>query len=212
MLSYFCSLPMRITAITLLLLILISGCVPSTPEPDAAPLGAKPAIETIEPLALDEALAPTALSIPALDLDVAVVPMGWRITDIGGQQTTVWEIPLAEAGWHVNSAGVGAAGNTILSGHQAVGDAPFAPLALGDVETGQQLFLTGEDGAVFVYTVAQVSEPVPIAGATADEQALAAAYFAATESAQLTLAIGWPDFSTTHYLFVVAEFVGRVGS
>ena len=202
----------QIVAVMFLLLITLSGCVPVDSASDGLPTDAEVIIEAVDPLPLADALPPLSLAIPEIGLEVAVAPMGWRITERAGVQTTVWEIPLAEAGWHVNSAGAGAAGNTVLSGHQAVGDAPFAPLALGDVEIGQQIFLADESGAIFVYSVVEITEPIPIAGATADDRARAEAYFAGTENAQLTLATGWPDFSTTHYLFVVAEFSGRVGS
>ncbi|MCB0058746.1 MAG: hypothetical protein KDE45_17035 [Caldilineaceae bacterium] len=80
------------------------------------------------PVAAEEAEPPVALQIAELGLALDVVPMGWVVTDVNGQTTTEWIIPTEAAGWHVNSAKAGAAGNLILSGHQIVGDAAFAPI------------------------------------------------------------------------------------
>ncbi len=169
-------------------------------------------IERISPLAVEKASAPVLMRVPDLDFEVRVTPMGWVVTDVAGQRTTKWVIPTISVGWHVNSAGTGAAGNTVLSGHQAVGDAVFAPLALGEIKVDQQVLLTAEDGTVYIYRIAEVSEPIAVTGATEEDKAAAAAYVADSKDAKLTLVTGWPDFSTTHRIFAVAEFVGRAQS
>jgi hypothetical protein len=46
-------------------------------------------------------------------------------------------------------------------------------------------------------------------GASKDELARADAYIAPSQQAKLTLITGWPDFTTTHRVFAVAEFVGK---
>lgn len=151
---------------------------------------------------------PVALSIPDVDLTTRVVEMGWIVTEVAGERTTRWEIPYTEAGWHVNSAGAGTNGNVIISGHQVVGEAIFAPLALGEVEVGQEILLTDIRGEVFRYDVTEVTEPIPLAGAGAEEEALAESYISQSSQPKLTLMTGWPDFATTHYLFVIADYVG----
>lgn len=184
----------------------------TAPAPPAAAEGntANVAIETITPLALNQALPPALFQLPELDIEFRVVPMGWTIVEKDGARTTQWVVPPDAAGWHVNSAGAGAAGNTILSGHQAVGEAVFAPLALGEIQVGQQILLTAEDGTVYAYQVTEVSQPVPIVGATESDKQQAAAYTAPSDEPKLTLITGWPDFSTTHRIFAVAELLGRV--
>lgn len=162
----------------------------------------------IPPLEPDETTGPVRLQIPAINLDVPVIAMGWRLETVEGQRTTVWDVPTDEAGWHMNSAGAGGNGNTIISGRQVGGAAVFAPLALGSVSEEQEVLLTDGDGVVFVYRITEVTEPVPITGATPQQQAQAAAYFEPTDQAQLTLVTGWPEFTTTHRVFAVAEFVG----
>lgn len=197
---------------------LATACQPLTPPP---PTPAPTAAATEEPAeitptpATDElpvtpaatGLAPVSLAIPALALEIPVEPMGWEAVNVGDQRTTRWLLPAEAAGWALNSAGAGAAGNAVLAGHQAAGAALFAPLALGEVEVDQEIVLTDEAGATFTYRVAEVSEPIPLLGATADEIAAAAAYMAPTDDARLTLVTGWPAATTTHRIFAVAELV-----
>lgn len=183
------------------------GCDNTTAVPTAEPMNASEVI-TAEPLSLDDALPPVSLAIPEIDLETDVTPMGWRISQTESGNTTVWDVPYSTAGWHVTSAGAGAEGNVILSGHQVIGEAVFEALALGEVEVGQQIYLTNEDDETFVYEVTTVADPIPLVGATVQDLESAEAFVAPSEDALLTLVTGWPDFSTTHYLFVSAEFIG----
>jgi hypothetical protein len=206
-------------ALALIGLGLLAGCqVIVLPVPVGAPapvnatpvpqLSAPVTVEPLAPLPPGQALAPVQLSIPALGLNLPVTPMGWEVAEVDGRRTTRWILPDDAVGWHVNSVGAGGAGRVILSGHQVIGAAPLAPLAQGEVEPGQEIWLTDSDGVVFVYEVVEVSEPIVQAGATAEEEAAAAAYVAPTDQALLTLITGWPDFTTTHRVFAVAELVG----
>jgi sortase (surface protein transpeptidase) len=117
-------------------------------------------------------------------------------------------VPENEAGWHVNSAGAGALGNTILSGRQTGGAAVFAPLALGRLTAGAEVHLTDADGIIYIYRIREVTDPIPIAGATTEDVQKALGYMAQTENSQLTLITGWPDFTTTHRIFALGDFVG----
>ncbi len=190
---------------SLITLLLLLGC-----QPIQAPMADASATPVAEPtqVAEEPALAPVMLRIPDLVLELPITEMGWVVTEANGQRTTEWIVPLETVGWHVNSAGAGGIGNTILSGHQATGAAVFAPLALGDIVVGQELQLVDAAGAVFVYTVNEISEPIAIVGATEEDNALAQTYVAPTDRAQVTLVTGWPDFTTTHRIFAVAEYVG----
>lgn len=148
---------------------------------------------------------PVALRIPEIDLDVEVSPMTWRVAEVDGKRTTIWVLPNEGAGWHPTSAGVGAKGNVIISGNQLLGDAAFAPIALGDVEIGQEIEVTDSEGNVFIYTVTNVTEPLPISADLADEQAIADEFLSQGNEAILTLVTGWPDFSSTARVIVTAE-------
>lgn len=156
---------------------------------------------------------PRLLNIPAIALRTIIKPMGWTIAEVRGERATKWVIPATGVGWHINSATVGDPGNMIVSGHQSVGDAILAPIALGDAAVGQEILITDGEGQVFAYKIVEVSDPVPIIGASDEEKALALSYMDQPEDEEeslLTIMTGWPDFTTTHRIFVVAEFVGTV--
>lgn len=199
----------HLVALLLLISALLLGCQPliqaPTPTADAT---ATPAEEPTPVAETRQGLAPVLLRIPALTLELPITPMGWVVTEANGQRTTQWIVPLDTVGWHVNSAGAGGTGNTLLSGHQSNGAAVFAPLALGDLTVGQEVQLVDEQGAVFIYRITEISEPIAIVGATEEDNVLAQTYMAPTDVAQLTLVTGWPDFTTTHRIFAVAEYVG----
>lgn len=178
--------------------------VPAQADADGFPL------QSSEPLVADAAGTPIRLVIPALDLTIPVEAMGWQVTQVEGERKAIWEVPANSAGWHLNSARPGTAGNMVFSGHHVLGAAVFAPLARGEVTTGAELLITDDQGRTFLYRVSTVGEPLPALGASAAEQQQAAAYLEPTTTAQLTLVTGWPAFSDTHYLFVVADFVGVV--
>ncbi|MCB0039633.1 MAG: sortase [Caldilinea sp.] len=207
------------SGLLLTLILLLAACQPIAPMPVAEEATATPTAlpeETPEPTpepAVDAAEAgavnaPVTLSIPDLDLEIPVEPMGWEPTTQAGQRTTRWVVPEEAVGWAVTSAGAGEAGNTVIAGHQARGAALFAPIALGDVAVDQTIDLATENGDVFTYRVVEVSDPIPVIGATDDERAQSAAYMAPTTDGRLTLITGWPADTTTHRVFVVAELVG----
>ncbi len=164
----------------------------------------------IEPLDPEQAAAPVRLRIPAINLDVPVEPMGWDVVTIDGERTTLWSIPEDAAGWHVNSVGVGGAGTMAISGSQNNGAAVFAPLALGALQPGQDVEVTDADGLVFAYRIREISDPIPVSGATEDEKAEALTFLGDNPAGQLTLITGWPDFTTTHRVFAAADFMGAL--
>lgn len=168
------------------------------PEERVAPL----------PTAAAEAPKPVRLAIPAIQLDVPVVPMGWTVSSRDGISVQ-WELPTGAAGWHVNSARAGGPGNTVISGSQYEGDAVFAPLSLGDAAVGQDVILTDSAGVTYTYRITQVLEPLPLRGADAGAKATARALVEQAGVTRLTLITGWPNFTTTHRQFVVAEIVGE---
>jgi hypothetical protein len=209
----------RITILlTLTALLLLAACQragelgtvpPAAETAPAVEARATTPVETTEALPADEALAPESLTFPALDLTLPVTPMGWDVVVVDDALTTEWQVPAESLGWHVNSAGAGAADNVIISGHQALGAALLAPVALGEVTPEQEILLRDAEERTFVYRVVDVSEPIPLAGAAEDEAAVLSDAMAATGDARLTLLTGWPEFTTTHRIVVVAEYVGQ---
>ncbi|MCB0117315.1 MAG: sortase [Caldilineaceae bacterium] len=211
-----------------LLTLLLAGCVTepapavstgsdtapgaTTPTPEAEEATTDSTTDSTTDVTTDvtedaTALPPISLRIDEIDMNVAVTPMTWRVAEADGVRTTAWVLPQSGAGWHPNSAGVGDVGNVVISGHQLLGDAPFAPIALGDIVPGQEIVLTDADGNSFTYVVTEVTEPLPIPATLSEEEDLAAQYAAPTDTPTLTLISGWPDFSTTHRVIVRAELV-----
>ncbi|MCX6044034.1 MAG: sortase [Chloroflexi bacterium] len=194
-------------------LLLLAACQVPTPVPvvlapaTATPSTAKASSATSATSPAMQATAPVKLAIPALNLEMPIVPMGWEVVEANGQRTTKWIVPKDAIGWHANSAGAGTNGNTILSGHQAQGEALFAPLATGEIVVGQEIILTDAQGATFTYRVTEVTEPIALTGASQAEMDQAASYIAPSTTPKLTLITGWPDFTTTHRIFAVADLV-----
>jgi hypothetical protein len=233
MLNPFLRVKFHVTATLLVVVLALAGCgtpsaapsttVDTTPAATTTPVAETEASED-EPAVgapavgapavgaratADEAPAtsPVSLSIAEIDMNVAVSPMTWRVIETDGVRTTAWLLPQSGAGWHPNSAGAGGEGNVVISGHQLLGDAPFAPIALGDIAPEQEIVLTDAEGNSFTYVVTEVTDPLPIPDSLSEELDLAAEYAAPTNVPSLTLISGWPDFSTTHRVIVRAELV-----
>src|SRR5688572_23617879 len=91
----------------------------ATPEPvveeavvvgeEVTPTGV---IAEIDPFPPEQTTGPVRIQIPEINLDVPIIAMGWRVEVVNGARSTVWDIPMDEAGWHINSVGAGALGNT----------------------------------------------------------------------------------------------------
>lgn len=185
-----------------------TATVQPTPATGAAPAAPQISVQTSQPVAVADAAAPALISIPEISLDAPVVPMDWRVAEVAGKRTTVWSLPDNALGWHSNSVGAGAAGNLVISGHQLLGEGLLAPIALGEVAIGQEILVTDAEGTVFVYQVSEVSEPIAISEDAKAEASLAATWTGQGGEPRLTLITGWPDFSSTHRVFVTAIFVG----
>lgn len=206
--------------LVLLLLLLLAGC--SQPAPagtlpptaEAAPTPTQTAVTPVESdatIPTDEAGEPVELVFPTLDETMPISPMGWDVVMKDDELTTEWVVPEDSLGWHITSAQPGTAGNVVISGHQALGAALLAPVALGDIIPGDEILLSDDVGRTFVYRVTEVSDPIPLDGAGEAELASMNEAVAPTETPRLTLLTGWPDFTTTHRIFVVAEYVGQAG-
>jgi len=179
------------------------------PEPSPSPT-ASIVVTSSEPLPANQAQPPARLVFPTLDLTIEVAPMAWQVTQVAGERSAVWQVPTDQAGWHINSAKAGSAGNVVISGHHLQAAAVFAPLARGELSAGNAILLTDAQGRSFAYQIIEISEPISALASTLDEQARVAEYLAPQSKSLLTLATGWPEFSDTHYIFVVAELVGTL--
>lgn len=183
----------------------------ATPSPThtTTPPTATIARPVVTPLPQSQASPPIALQIPAIKLDVTVVPMSWQVALVNGERRAEWQLPLEDAGWHINSGKVGSDQAVVISGHHRMGAHVFAPIAQGGVQIGQEIWLTDAQARVWVYTVSKISQPIPVSGASKAEQAELQSYLAPLHRPQLILLTGWPEFSDTHYLAVIADLTGR---
>jgi hypothetical protein len=150
---------------TVAALLLLSGCVApdgdSTPELRTAP-SPTPTItsyadprEALEALANRVAPAPVWVSVPALGIEMDVLP---QALDERGQMA----LPASafDAGWYRYSAGPGASqGATVLASHVftvAEGEGPF--LRLLDAQPGQLVTLVDAEGGHHDYRISLVEQ------------------------------------------------------
>ena len=68
-------------------------------------------LNSFTPLAAKSGLPPVQLRISDIGLSADVVEMAWQVSKEKGQRSVQWQVPLNQAGWHVNSAKPGSAGN-----------------------------------------------------------------------------------------------------
>lgn len=147
---------------------------------------------------------PTRLQIEVIDLDAPVVEMGWRAAESeGGEAFSVWEIPVNEAGWHLNSARPGEGSNIVISGHNdSTGGHVFGDL--DNVEEGDEISVWIDDDTIFAYQIAD-TQIVRAFNASQDELEYLAAVIRPTDREQLTLITCWPSWTNTHRLIVIAH-------
>lgn len=173
--------------------------------PDAAQVAPLSDAEATVAALLPVRASPVHIVIAPAGVDTPVQPLQWERYSDGQVTNTRWVLPTDAAGWHPDSARPGDVGTVILSGAQLDGGV-FAPIALGDVQVGQTVQLLDSAGAEHRYRVIEVSEPIALQGdPTADARIAEIMLPASTQ--RIVLITGWPDFTTTHRIFVVGEEV-----
>ncbi len=145
---------------------------------------------------------PDRLQLPAIELDIPVVELGWSTrTGIEGQVFSEWDVADFAAGWHKNSARPIEGGNVVLSGHNNIKGAVFREL--DQLERGDRARLYVGD-LVYEYIVDQVLI-VPETKATPEQRRANAAWIEPTADNRLTLVSCWPRDDNTHRIIVVAH-------
>jgi sortase A len=173
----------------------------------AAPVAAVP--ESIASAPAADALAapapgalPDRFVLPAIDVDIPVVELGWsQKSDQAGQTFSAWDEADFAAGWHKNSALPGQAGNVVLSGHNNIKGAVFREL--DQLQRGDVAILYVGD-TPYEYAVDQVMI-VPEASATLEQRKVNAQWIQPTGDDRLTLVSCWPRDDNTHRIIVVAR-------
>ncbi len=173
--------------------------VPAVPRPTPTPEPGAP---------------PVWISIPALGIDVPVVPVEPTIVQVGNFRFRTWETADYAAGYHVGTAYPGQAGNVVIAGHNNIKGAVFRPISvLGNPDVpfpeGIAVYVTDARGRVFLYRFAEMYK-VREAGASLEERIRNASFIAPTEEPVLTLITCWPVTGNTHRVIVRATLVGEV--
>lgn len=153
--------------------------------------------------------APVALAIPAIDLEVPVIPIGWKLVDVAGAKHAMWDVPNWRAvGWHETSAPLGLPGNTVLNGHNTRNGEVFRDLYTLDI--GARITVTAQTGAQYTYAVAEKLF-LPEAGQPLDVRLANAQYTLPTDDERLTLITCHPYGSLDYRLILIAYPVKQGG-
>lgn len=163
-------------------------------------------LATAAPLSFGSGRAPVRLLIPALDLDAAVLPMGWHVVSDASGMRSEWDVVDDAAGHHINTAYPGEPGNVVLSGHNNIGGSVFRTLCvIGEpgVDFGLEdaMILVDEMGRRFTYQV-NGWQRLAERNASIATRLENAQWLAPTDHAQLTLVTCWPPWSNTHRVIV----------
>lgn len=185
--------------------------LPSTPEPEPrATIAAsgvptsipEPAIPFPTPFTRQPSDSPpTRLVIPAISLDIPIVPVGVKtIRDVGGTRVVWADVPNAAA-FHQTSAYPGNPGNTVLNGHRDILGSVFRHL--NRVEVGDEIIVYAGD-VEYPYTVTEtLIVPEAFASAKQREENLHLIGYMPEE--RLTLITCTPFGLATHRLLVIAK-------
>jgi sortase A len=144
---------------------------------------------------------PDRIVIPAINLDVPVVPIGWHVEEEGGQKVSVWDVPDNAAGWHRTSAYPGRVGNVVLNGHHNIRGEVFRYLIQLEPQARIQLYVGDK---IYYYTVTE-KHLLKERGEPPDVRLQNAQWIAPTGDERLTLVTCWPYTSNTHRLILVAR-------
>ncbi len=145
---------------------------------------------------------PDRIVIEAIGLDAPVVESKTSEVSIGSEKFLQWKAPdeLA-AGWHTDSAMLGAGGNTVLNGHHNVYGEVFKQLV--DLKSGDVIQLySGEHRFDYWVTNSMI---LTERFATLEKRLQNAAWIAPSPDTRLTLITCWPYDSNTHRLIIVAQ-------
>jgi len=151
---------------------------------------------------------PVRVVIPALGVDAPVEPVAVVSQSYEDRYYAQWIVPdRYAAGWHVSSAPLGLAGNTVLNGHNNVHGAIFRDLI--DLSAGDEIILYDAERA-HKY---EVSERILLEerGQSLQTRSQNARFMLPTADERLTLVSCWPRVSSTHRLIVIAHPVDQNG-
>jgi sortase A len=143
---------------------------------------------------------PNRLEIPAIDVDIPVVELGWSQKKQAGQVFSEWDVAAYAAGWHKNSALPGQGGNVVMSGHNNIMGAVFREL--DQLKKGDPMTVW-MGNHLYSYAVDQVVV-IPDIHITDEQRIRNARWIGDFDTERLTLVSCWPRNNNTHRIVVVA--------
>jgi sortase A len=145
---------------------------------------------------------PVWITAESINLDAAVVAMGWDIKKQREAIEVEWQMPEDEAGWHRNSGAPGGGSNIVISGHNnSAGGRVFAHVE--ELNVGDKITLRNMQGDLFHYEVKDKTL-VRTLGASQQTLDFLEAVIRPTPTEQLTLITCWPSWSNTHRVIITA--------
>ena len=188
----------------------------STPEPTAVP----------SPLTSPDASLPVRIAFPDLEIDAAIVEMGWKVAEVDGTRTSVWDLDAIRdgvAGHLLNSALPGQPGNVVVSGHHNIEGQVFKNISLAwnddhaelqedgvtersSLLDGRLITVTDAAGREFTYVVEGMYR-LPDKDVSLAQRIENSRFMASTSDALLTVTTCWPFSSNTHRIAVIAGLV-----
>lgn len=177
--------------------------IPDSSASDPTPIAPMEAATTLEA----QAKEPGRLVIPSIGLDAPVVPAKMRTIIFRGERYQQWLAPnYHAAGWHTDSALLGAVGNTVLNGHHNSLGAVFGRLV--ELEAGDIIQVYSHN-SLFTYQVTN-RMIVPEKYQQMDTRMANVQWLLPSQDERLTLITCWPDESNTHRVIIVAAPVERL--
>lgn len=163
-------------------------------------LSAPPLTAKANPISEGGTHLPNRIEIPAIEVDVPVVELGWSQKEQAGQVFSEWDVAAYAAGWHKNSALPGQGGNIVMSGHNNILGAVFREL--DQLKKGDSITVW-MDNRLYTYGVEQVIV-LPDRGISDEQRATNAQWIGPFAEERLTLVSCWPRNNNTHRIVVIA--------
>ena len=176
--------------------------------PQATRVVRLPTKEVREPVRIDgpgfpppASQPPDRLTIPAIELDAPIVPVGWYTVQEAGTEYNVWQVADDAVGWHKSADTPGSPGNVVLSGHHNIKGEIFRYLV--DLDVGDHVVVYVGDQA-YHYAVEE-KLILKEKGEPPEVREQNTTWIAPTEDERLTMVTCWPYTNNTHRLVVVSK-------
>lgn len=170
-----------------------------TPTPTVTPTPTPTATPT--PLRPPAVSPPTRLVISALEVDIPVVEVGWKMMSEGEAAKAEWIVADYAAGFHRTSAYPGRPGNTVISGHNNIRGEVFRDLE--KLVAGDEIIVYVDETA-YAYQVAE-THVLPDKWVSEEQKRENAKWIGYFPEERLTLVTCWPYEGNSHRVIVVAK-------